>query len=120
MLADAAQNGRFGTANLPSSAAGDSADDKKRLGSGCDLLGQRGVGRVMRDVFLTRKKSYQGPALFCDVIADGATKRGIAGFECVEDRALRHRRSNLKLDFAIDIGQSTQMSGEYNANHGNV
>src|SRR6266851_1438984 len=54
------------------------------------------------------------------MIADGAAQHGILGLKGVEHRALRDRTLDAELHLAANVSQRPQMSGEYDANHGNV
>ena len=45
---------------------------------------------------------------------------GIAGFERVEDRALRDSTLDLKFHFAADVRQRPQMWRQFDADHGSV
>ena len=74
----------------------------------------------MRQIFLAGKEPQERPALLGDVVADGAAQHWIAGFERVEDRALRDSTLDLKLHLAADVRQRPQMLRQYDADHGSV
>jgi hypothetical protein len=67
----------------------DCSNNKKWFLAGGDRLGERVIGRVVREVLFAGEKAEEGTALLRDVVADGAAQHGIAGFECVQHRALR-------------------------------
>src|SRR5205823_177714 len=66
-------------------------DHNKWLFPGCDCIGERGVGRLVGEVFFAGEEAQEGAALLGVVVADGAAQHGIAGFERVQHRALRDR-----------------------------
>src|SRR5260370_817756 len=55
-----------------------------------------------------------------DVVEDRAAQHRILGVEGVEHRALRDRTLDEELHPAAHVRKRPQMSGEYDANHGNV
>ena len=63
----------------------------------------------MRKVFFAGEESQEGPALEGDVVADCPTQHGIAGFEGVEDRALRHRTLDFEFNVAANLRQRPKM-----------
>ena len=63
--------------SLPSS---DGPDDDKRLFPGCDRVGKRSIRRFVGQVFFASEEPQERPPLLGDVIADGASQHGIAGF----------------------------------------
>src|ERR1700733_4205099 len=61
-------------------SAGDGADDEKRLSACSDRFRQRHIGRFVGHIFANSEETHQRTTLFADVIANGATQGGIAGF----------------------------------------
>ena len=51
------------------------------------------------------------------MIAYGAAKHGIAGFESVEDRPLRDGAVHFKLDLSADAGEVSEVIRENDADH---
>ncbi len=97
---------------------GDGSYDKKRLGPGCDGVGQRGVRRLVGKILLAGEKPYERPALLRDVIAHRPAQHRIAGFERVQHRPLRGHTLKVELDLALDARQSSQMLRKYDSDHG--
>src|SRR5208337_4512152 len=54
------------------------------------------------------------------MVANRAAQHRIAGLECVEDRAQRSRALDVKLYFAGDMCQRSQMRRKLNSDHGSV
>src|SRR5437588_10099849 len=76
--------------NRPRSlAAGDSADDQKGFGAFCDRIGQRSVGRVVRQVFFASEEPHERPALLRDAVAHRAAQHWKSRLDRVEHRTLR-------------------------------
>ena len=48
-------------------------------------VGQRGVGRIVGEVFAAGEETDEGAALLGDVVAEGAGEHGVTSFQCVED-----------------------------------
>ena len=92
-------------------------DHNKRLFPGCDRIGERGVGRLVGEVFFAGEEAQKGAALLRVVIADGAAQHGIAGLERVQHRALRDRALDVERHLAADVRQGSEMEGEDNADH---
>ena len=74
----------------------------------------------MGHVLLAGKESYKRPALLGNVVADRPAQHGIPRLERVENRALRDRSIDFELNFALNVGQGSQMKREHNADHGSV
>src|SRR5690348_306409 len=106
---------RWGREEFP--AAGDGADDIKRLGAFDDGLGQRRVGRIVGDVLLAGEKSQERAALLRGVVANRSAEHGIARFERVEGRAKRDRAVDFELYFPVALRQRAQMCGQNDADH---
>jgi hypothetical protein len=90
-------------------------DDNKRLLAGRDRLGQRSVGRLVRQILLASKEAQKRPALSRVVVADGSAQHRIASFERIEHGALCHRAVNLNLHLAAGLRQRSKMEGENDA-----
>jgi hypothetical protein len=60
------------------------SDDQEWLFSGCYGAGQRGIRRVVRQVFVAGKEAQEGSALLRDLIADGPSEHRVASFQRVE------------------------------------
>src|SRR5437016_3613737 len=65
-------------------ATGDGANNQERLGSRCDCVGQRFVGRFVGKILSAGKKAQERPSLQRHVVADRALKHGIAGLDRIE------------------------------------
>ncbi len=74
----------------------------------------------MRQVFLAGKEAQERPPLLRGLIADSPAQHGIAGLDCVEDRALRDRTLNLKFQLLPDVRQRPKMLRKLDSNHGRV
>jgi hypothetical protein len=93
-------------------AAGNGPYDDKGLRPRGDRIWQRGIWQLMGKVLLTGEEPQERTALLRDVIADRAAQRGIAGLECVKDRALRGRTLDVELHLAAKVRQRPKMSWE--------
>ena len=71
----------------------------------------------MGQIFLAGEEAQERPALLGDVIADGTAQHGIAGFECIEDRALRDRTYDFEFDLAADVSQRSKVLRKFYSNH---
>src|SRR5690348_1686485 len=101
-------------------ASSDGAYDEKRLGTGGDGVRKRCVGLLVREILAAGEKAQEGPAQLRDVIADGAAEHRVAGFEGVENGALRDLAGDLEFDFAANVREASQVRREYDANHASV
>jgi len=63
----------------------------------------------MRQVFLAGKEAQKCPPLLRNLIADGSSQHGIAGFECVKHRVLRDRTLDLEFNLAAHVRQRAKM-----------
>jgi hypothetical protein len=72
----------------------------------------------MRQIFLAGEKPQERPPLLRDLIADGAAQHGIAGLECVKNRALCDRTLDLEFDLAADVRQRPKVLRKFDSNHG--
>src|SRR5712691_11169599 len=90
------------------------------LVSGCDLLGQWRVDRVVRVVLLAREEpQHRAPALG-PRIPDGPEQRRVARLERVENRALRHLAGHVQLDGPARARKRLQVSGQHDLGHDRV
>src|SRR5262249_53377392 len=95
-----------------------SAHNPIGLRSRRDLVGERGIGRFMGQIFLTGKKANHRPSFLGDVVTNCAAQHGIARFKCIEDGSLRNRRGDIELDFGtIDAGECSEMRRQNDADH---
>ena len=78
-------------------------DHNKRLFPGCDCIGERGVGRLVGEVFFAGEEAQERAALLGDVVADGAAQHGIARLERVQHRALCDRALDFERHLTADV-----------------
>ena len=83
--------------------ASNGPDHNKRLFPGCDCIGERGVGRLVGEVFFAGEEAQERAALLRVVVADGAAQHGIAGLERVQHRALRDRALDFERHLTADV-----------------
>jgi len=69
------------------------------------------------EVQLAGEEAQERAALLRDLIADGATQHGIAGFERVEHRALRDRTFDFERYLGAGVGQGSEVGWEDEADH---
>jgi hypothetical protein len=99
--------------------ARDCTDDQEWFCPVCNRMRQRRIGRFMRQIFAAGKKSDHRPASLGYMITYCPPQHWIFGFNSVQERALSYFSVELKVYFAIDIGERTQMRRKNNAYHGN-
>ena len=99
---------------------GNGADDEEGLRSRSNLIRERSIWRLMRQVFFAGKVSQKRAALLCDVVADRPGQDRIASLEHVQDRPLCHRTIHFELHLVTDPRQRPQVRREYDADHGSV
>src|SRR4051812_29461203 len=97
------------------SAARDGTQDDEWFLSASDSLGQRRVGRIVRQVLLARKKSKKRTTLQCSMVADGALQHGIARLDGIEDGACRDRVGYLDFQVARDTCEVAQVKRKYDS-----
>ena len=78
---------------------------------------QRGVRRFVGQVLLAGEEAQHRPALAGDVVADRSAQHRIAGFQRLEDRALRDWCLDGELHLAADVRQRSQMLRDYDSDH---
>ncbi len=101
-------------------APGNCTDNQEGLDALADRVGDGHVGWFKRKVLLARKESHEIASPGGDVIADRASQDGVARFERVQNRTLRHRRSHDEFDFVTHSGEDPQVCREEDANHPSV
>ena len=74
----------------------------------------------MGQILFAGEEPQECPALLGNVVADGTVQHRIASLERIEDRALCDRTFDLELHLSVDLSQRSQMSRQYDSNHGNV
>src|SRR5262249_10028904 len=110
-----------GDASLQGSlSAGDRPDDEKGLRSRRDRVGQRSVGRLIRQVLLTGEEPQHRSAPPGDAVADCPPQHRIAGLQRVQDRTLCGRAVNGEMHLTVDVRQRPQMVGKHDSDHGRV
>ena len=97
--------------------AGNRPDDNKWLLARRDRIGERGIGRLVREVFLAGEEAQEGAALLRVVVANGPAQHGIARLECIENGTQSSRSLNVERNFAADVRQVSEMEGEDYADH---
>jgi len=83
-------------------------------------IGQRRIGRLMRQIFAARKKTDHWPANLRHMITHCPSQHRIFRFNCIQQRPLSQRSVYLKSYFTIDVRQRAQIRRKNNAYHGNV
>ena len=96
------------------------ADDAVGLGAGDDRGGERGVGRLVREVLLAGEEPQEGSALLCRMIANRPAQHRVAGLERVKDRALCDGPRNVELHLGAGFGQVSQVIGQYDSDHARI
>ena len=87
-------------------------NDNKRLLPGRDGIGERGVGRLVGEVFFAGEEAQERAALLRVVVADGSAQHGIARLERVEHGTQRDRSLDFERHLAADVRQVAEMEGE--------
>ena len=100
-----------------SSPTCDSPDDKQGFFSIGYCVRKRSVRRIVRQVLLAGEKPQEWPALLRHVVANSAAQHWIRSFESVQDRAQCRRPLDLKVDFAVDMRQPSQMGRKLDSDH---
>ena len=97
-----------------------SPNDPKRLFSGCDGVGQPGIGPFVGKIHFASEESQECAALMRDLVTDRPAQRRITGFERVEDRALRDGTGNVKRYLAAGAGEDAKVLGKDDSDHVSV
>ena len=98
----------------------DGPDNPKDLCPGRHGVGQQRIHPFVGQVFLASEEPEQWSALMGDVVADGAAQHRIAGFERVEDRALRDGGRDVERHLALDLGEVSQVEWQFDSDHDSV
>src|ERR1700682_1931296 len=98
-------------------SSSDRAHDEERLAAVCDRIGQRIVGRFVRQILAADKEGAHGPALEGAVIANCSLQHRIFRFQSVEDGTHRRRTIELELHFVAHASERAQVMGKDDANH---
>ena len=93
------------TTDEPALPSSNSSNHEERFLPGRDGVGQRRIGRLVRQIFLAGEETQKRPALSRDVIANRPAQHRIAGLKRVEHRALRDRTFDFELHLAADVRQ---------------
>jgi hypothetical protein len=96
------------------------ANDQVGLRAGRYRLGQRDVGRLVRQVQLAGEEPDERPARPALVTADRPAQHRVAGLQRVQDRPLGNRAFDIQSDLAVDPRQRAQVRWEYHPDHGSV
>jgi len=102
---------------IHTAAASDCAYDHKRLGTIRNRLRQLRIRRFMREVLLAGEETDEGPALFCNVVANRAAQHRVSILQRIEYGSLRDRAVNVKLHFPAHTSQRPQMRRKHNPDH---
>ena len=95
----------------------DGAYHDERFFAGNDRFGQRSIGRIVREVFSTGKKSQKSTPLQSHVIADRAPQHGITGLKSIKYRALSDRCRHIQSEFTANVGEISKVCRQNDANH---
>jgi len=71
----------------------------------------------MGEIFLTGEEAQERSPLLRAVVADGTAQHGIAGLECIEDRALRDWTFDFEFDLTADVRQRSKVLRKFYSNH---
>jgi hypothetical protein len=67
------------------------------------------------EIFLAGEETQERSALLCAVVANGAAQHGIAGFERIEDGALRDRTLDFEFDLTADVRQGAKVLRKFDS-----
>ncbi len=101
-------------------AAGDRAHDQVRLSPCCDLVGQWGIDRFIRQVLLAGEEPQQRPPPLGGLVADGSAQRRVLRLERIENRALGDRAVDPDLHLATDARERTQVCRQHDPDQASV
>ena len=110
----------MGNSGIPRLAAGNGPYNEKGFRPRRDLVGQRGIRRLMGQILLAGEEPQEGSSLLRDVVAGRPPQHRIAGLERVEDRALRNRTLNVEPHLTVYVRQCPQMCREHDADQGSI
>jgi hypothetical protein len=101
-------------------AASQRANDQEGLSSVYDRFRELRLGRFVREVLLTRKKTHEGSAAQTDLIANAAPQDRIRGLDDIEHRSERHGLRDFQLHLTRDPGEGSQVNRKKHPDHFNV
>src|SRR5262249_24833135 len=101
-------------------AAGDSADDEERLRARRYCVGQRSIGRLVRQILFAGEEPQKRASFLSDVIPNRAAQHRISSLEGVEHRSLRDFALDVDLNLAVDVRQRSKMRRKYYLDHDSV
>ncbi len=101
-------------------AARHRADDQVRFFPGRDLLGQRDIRPLVRQVLLAGEEPDERPPLPGALVTDGAAQHRVPGLQRVEHRALGDPAGDPQFDLAVDAGQGPQVRRQRHPDHVSV
>jgi hypothetical protein len=93
-------------------------DHQQRLHSQGDRLGQRSIKRRESKVLFAGVVPQERSPLMRDVVANRAAEHWVAGLQRVEHRADCDRRLNVELHPGRDVGEHSQVVGDFDSDHG--
>ena len=99
-------------------ASRDGSEDNERFFPAGDRFGHGSVWGLVGQILFAGEEAQEWTALQRAVIANGAAQHRVAGFEGVEDGALRNWGCDFELRIAGKMGQRSQVGREDNADHG--
>ena len=94
--------------------------DQKWFRPLCNRIGQRCVGRLMRQILAAGEEPQERSTLLRLIVTNSASQHRIAGFERVEHHALCSLTLNIELNLAVDLRERAQMCRENDADHCSV
>ena len=102
------------------SAARDGAHDVERLRTGSHRVGQQGIGRIVRHVFLAREEPHEPAPPLRRPISNRALQHRIPRLERIEDGALRDRAVHVELYLTRHVREGAELRRQYDPDHGRV
>ena len=96
-------------------SAGSSSYNEKWLFPRCDFLWHWGVRRIEGMVFCAREEAQEWSALKRHMVANRSAQHWVACLERVEDRSLCNGTADMKLNFAVDMRERSQMIRKHDA-----
>src|SRR5262245_16637413 len=91
------------------SSTGDRADDEQRLVAGGNGIWKRSIRLLVRKVLLAAVNPQVRPPALRGTVANGSREHRVPSLERIEDRLLRHRRLNVKLNLAGEVSEDAEM-----------
>jgi hypothetical protein len=84
-------------------------NDVKRFIPRRNLIRQRSIRRIVRNILLTSEESHQRPALLRHVISDGTAEHWVFRFQRIENTSLRDGTPNFQFHLTLNGGESSQV-----------